>query len=269
MSILKRIVTKGKAVVRRGPSALRNMLFSRLRIWPVRSMRDHWIATIPTYCISLKGAEARRALVESQVVSMGIERFAFVDAVEAKDLSYEMVERQMLYASNDCKKVHGRDLSLQEIACSLSHARAYEQIAASQDGWALILEDDALFRCTRLAAIEWQDIPSNTDVVYLSAFLSATPPLNLVRGVVYRATSYAGSAAAYLVSRAAARRLAEVAIPVVHAADGLLGRVTNHHAESDNNRSVKDLPLLSAVIVHPEAVNNGSVEHYHISTISQ
>lgn len=268
MSLLKRITTKGKAVVRRGPSALRNMLFSRLRIWPVRSLRNHWIAKIPTYCISLRGAEARRALVASQVASIGIDKFTFVDAVEAKDLSYDMVARQMLYASSDCKKVHGRDLTLQEIACSLSHAKAYEQIAASQDEWALILEDDALFRCTRLAAIEWQDVPSTTDVVYLSAFLSTRPPLDPIKGMVYRATSFAGSAAGYLVSRSAARRLAKVAIPVIHAADGLLGRVTNHHTLSDNDTSEQKFPMLSAVIVHPEAINNGSVEHYHISTIS-
>ncbi len=268
MPSLSAISTKLRAILRRGLPSLRNVVFARLGYWPVRSLADHWMADIPMYCINLKRDTTRRALVQRQVEKMGLRRFEFIDAVDARQLEMDEVQRDGRYDSTACLASHPRDLTLNEIACSLSHAAAYARIVSAGDPWALILEDDVLFRCGRIARLKWRDIPDGVDMVFLNAFVKPMPPRNRINGMVYADTSYHGSAAAYLISLETAKRLLQSAIPVVHAADGLLGRVLSQPPGEAHEFRQKGVSLtLKAVIVYPEAITNGSVEHYHASAI--
>jgi GR25 family glycosyltransferase involved in LPS biosynthesis len=134
--------------------------------------------------------------------------------------------------------------------------------------WALIIEDDALFRTRRLSRLQFESIPPGTDMVFLNAFLDATPPLDRIAPGLYADTSYAGSAAAYIVSLSAAEKLLEAAVPVVHAADGLTGRVLALPPNGSHPFRQKGVSLsLKAVLAYPEAVTNGSTEHYYRSSI--
>lgn len=268
MSSLSAISTKLRAILRRGLPSLRNVVFARLGYWPVRSLADHWIADIPMYCINLSRDTTRRALVQRQVEKLGLRRFEFIDAIDARQLAMDEVHRDGRYDSTACLASRPRDLTLNEIACSLSHAAAYARVVAAGDPWALILEDDALFHSGRIAQLKWQDIPDGVDIVFMNAFLDSMPPRNRINGMVYADTSYHGSAAAYLISLDTAKRLLQAAIPVVHAADGLLGRVLSRPAgEAHEFRQTGVSLTLKGVLVYPEAVTNGSVEHYHSSAI--
>ena len=264
------IFKKGAAILRRGPLVARNILLARLRRWPVSRITGHWINEIPVYCVSLPTATERRSLILSQVENIGIRNFRFVDAVQASDLTYDKVASDGLYASEICRHFHGRDLRLTEIACSISHAKTYQLISGSTAPWSLIIEDDALFRARRLARFTWQQIPTDAQIVFLSSFLHERPPKDKISHHVYGGESYAGSTAAYLISREAAEVLALSAIPVVHAADGLLGRVTNRpDIVPERYRDIVRQPMLRSAIVHPELIYNGSVEYYHLSAIGK
>lgn len=268
MSALDRILRKSGAIVRRGLPSLRNVVFSRLGIWPVGSLTDHWLADLPTYCISLVRATERRRLISRQVETMGLRQFEFLDAVDARTLSMASLVESGTYDSDTCRTFHTRDLTLNEIACSLSHASAYRTIVERAHEWALILEDDALFRTSRIARLQRADIPPDTDMVFLNAFLDRTPPLDPISRTLFRDTSYNGSAAAYMVSLSAADRLLKAALPVVHAADGLTGRVLSLPQGASHAFRQRGVSLsMSAVLVYPEAVTNGSTEHYHRSSI--
>jgi glycosyl transferase family 25 len=212
------IMTKFGAVVRRGLPSLRNVVLSRLGIWPVSTLSAHWIADVPTYCISLTRATGRRRLMAAQVRAMELRHLEFVDAVDARTLSMEALRESGTYDSDTCRKYHTRDLTINEIACSLSHAAAYRLVVERGHPWALILEDDALFRTRRLSRLQRESIPQDTDIVFLNAFLDRRPPLDPIGQHLYRDTSYNGSAAAYMVSLDAARHLLAPAFPVVHAA---------------------------------------------------
>ena len=264
------ILRKGAAILRRGPLVARNYLLARLRRWPVSRITGHWINEIPVYCVSLRGATERRSLIQSQVEKIGIQHFQFVDAVQASDLTHETAASENLYAPEVCRHFHGRDLRLTEIACSLSHAKAYRLIAESQAPWSLIIEDDALFRARRLAGLTWQQLPGEAQIIFLSAFLHERPPKGKIAREVYSGESYAGSTAAYLINREAAALLADAAVPVVHAADGLLGRVTNRPDEiPERYQAAVRFPILRSAIVHPEVIYNGSVEYYHLTAIGK
>ena len=75
------------AVVRKCPATLRNIVFARLGIWPVGRIDGTDVQDIPTYCISLTRAAGRRELMNRQARQLGLKRFEFVDAVDARELT--------------------------------------------------------------------------------------------------------------------------------------------------------------------------------------
>jgi len=263
-----RFSDKVRAIARRGLPTARNVLYSKLGIWPVKDLSDHWIADIPTYCISLPSATDRRRIVESQVQGMGLRKFTFVDAVIAKTLDRHRLIRDGSYDPKRCLEFHSRELTMNEIACSLSHAAVYRTIVSEGHPWALIVEDDALFNTRQLRRLSFEEIPAGHHLVFLNAFLSEYPPRDRISGRFFKDTSYHGSSAAYLVSLEAAGRLLEEAIPVVHAADGLLGRVLPHpDSESHAFRQRGVSITIEAALAYPELVVNGSTDHYYRSSI--
>lgn len=265
---LRWLLQKSKAVVRKGPSTLRNLVYSRLGVWPVDRIDGSDLQTIPTYCISLAGDTRRRRLVQDQVRGLGLERFEFVDAIDARTL-----DRQQLIAAGQLDdattlKFHSRLLTINEVACSLSHGIAYRRIAERGHPVALVLEDDALFISRRARSFRLSDVPSDFDCVFLNAFLFEEPPRGHLKGMVFRDTSYSGSAAAYLLSARGAQKLAAACLPVIHAADGLLGRCLElADGQSHPFRQRGATTTIRGYIVHPDCVLNGSASYYHLSEV--
>ncbi len=267
-SSLHPAVAKMKAIARRGLPSLRNVVFSWFGYWPAGPLGDHWLVDMPIYCISLARAHRRRAVIASQARRLGFSRLELVDAVDASQLSYDRLAADGLYDHKESLRWHAKGLTINEIACSLSHLACYRRIAADDAPMALVIEDDALFRVGRLRKLRLEAIPEWADIAFLNAFYGRTPPDGEIGGGWYRDDSYEGSAAAYLVPKRTAEVLQSKAVPVVHAADGLLGRALSWSGPFPHGFRQQGCSLVfRTVMAWPEAVTNGSTEHYYRSSL--
>lgn len=109
---------------------------------------------VPILVISLESAVSRRAQITAQMAQQGL-TFEFVSAVTAsavredRSLGQPASERTLRLGS-------GFVLGNAELACTLSHRKAYEQIVRLGVAGALILEDDAVLD-PRFASF-WHDL---------------------------------------------------------------------------------------------------------------
>jgi glycosyl transferase family 25 len=237
-------------VVVKGPAIARNIAFSQFDYWPARRLRNEEIRNLPIYCVSMTTATRRRRIIERQVTQLGLAAFIFVDAVAGANLDLAELERQGLYDDAAAKRFHERSLSLSEIACSLSHGRAYDIIVSRGHEVSMIIEDDSLFVPSRLDRLDLGALPLGWDVAFLNSFIENGRPRRRISGSLFHGDAYTGSSAAYLVSKKGAQRFAKGYRPVVHAADGYVGR--------------NDIMRL---MYHPDCVLNGSVCHFYTNTV--
>lgn len=269
MKSTESLLLRLRTLVRKAPSTLRNIVFSKLGVWPVSSLGNSELRHIPVLCISLPRAHAKRRMMTTQVRSLEFASFEFIDAVDATTLDRDELNKQGTIDDALSRIYHERTLTLTEIACSLSHRRAYELIVDRRYEYALVLEDDALFVSRRAKRVSLSDVPAGFDVLFLSSFLIEEPPMGRVRGGVYGPLSYHGSAAAYIVSRAGAEKLLRNSLPVLHAADGLLGRALPAEGRRDET-SFRQRGVsfeLRAYVSYPDSVLNGSCVHYYRSDV--
>ena len=244
------LLRKSRAVVVKGPAVARNVAFSLFNYWPTRRLRNDSIRNLPIYCVSPVAAIRRRRIIRNQVLGMGLTAFAFVDAIASDRLDRDDLQRQGLYDDAAAKTFHHRSLTPSEIACSLSHGRAYDLIVSHTHEISMIIEDDSLFVPSRLDSIRLDDLPDGWDIAFLNSFVEQGRPQRRIAHTLYFGDAYTGSSCAYLVSRKGVRLLAEGYKPVIHASDGYAGR--------------NDIFRLA---YYPDCVLNGSVCHYYNSTI--
>lgn len=95
----------------------------------------------PIFVINLARHKERRAFIKMQLEAAGLD-FEFIDAFDGQLLTSEYLEKN--YDSSLAKTIVGRDLTLGEIGCALSHLSIYRKIVADELPFAVILEDDAL-----------------------------------------------------------------------------------------------------------------------------
>ena len=246
----KQLVNKFHAVVVKGPAIARNIVFSQFDYWPTRRLRNEEIRNLPIYCVSMTSATRRRRIIERQVAEMSLEAFTFVEAIAGDNLDLVDLEQQGLYDDAAAKRFHERSLSLSEIACSLSHGRAYDIIVSRGHEVSMVIEDDSLFVPSRMDRLDLSALPPGWDIAFLNSFIENGRPRRRISGSLYHGDAYTGSCAAYLVSKKGAQRIAEGYKPVIHAADGYVGR-------SDIMR----------LMYYPDCVLNGSVSHYYSNTV--
>lgn len=257
------------SVLRKLPGYARNVAFSRLSYWPAGSIAGSDLHATPTYCISLRRAAAKRHLIQKQVNALELEKFQFIEAIDARNLDLEQLALEHRFDSQESKRYHPAGLTLNEIACSLSHRAAYQAIVAAHQPVALVIEDDALFVSRQLRRFKFSNVPPDYDIVFLNSFRYCEPPNGLIAGSIYDTSSYRGSSAAYLLSLAGARKLLDSSLPVIHAADGLLGR-SIALGPGEVGHSFKQVGAkcsLNAYLCYPDCVLNGSTCHYHVSDV--
>ena len=166
--------------------------------------------------INLDRSRDRLAHVSAEFARIGVafERVVAIDARDRPDLA-EMPQRK--------KRLRMADT---EIACLLSHKQCWSMIAAGDDAYGAIFEDDVVFSDNAgalLADVGW--IPADADIVKLETFFNRTV---ISRKRVACGHGFSASrlhavhigAAGYILSRQAARDLIEatneIAIPVDH-----------------------------------------------------
>lgn len=91
--------------------------------------------------ISLLRSPDRREAIAARLDALGL-AYNFVDAVDALALENDQVQK--IQSNQSAKRNYGRTIGSMEIACALSHLKAYESILADSLDGAIILEDDAL-----------------------------------------------------------------------------------------------------------------------------
>lgn len=91
------------------------------------------------YIISLE-TSLRRSKIKERLNEINLD-FEFISAVDKNSITEN--EINALYNADECKRRHGRDLVKAEIACFMSHIKAWHKIA-DQNECAIILEDDAI-----------------------------------------------------------------------------------------------------------------------------
>lgn len=95
---------------------------------------------IETFIIHLKRAEQRRAHVESVIAELPF-KGRIVDAVDGRTITKDEIEQH--YQRKLHKPSYPFAMSSNEIACFLSHRKAWQEIVDSNLDAALVMEDDA------------------------------------------------------------------------------------------------------------------------------
>jgi glycosyl transferase, family 25 len=171
---------------------------------------------VRTYLINLDCDTARLAWMHDQLAALGIP-YERVPAVYGEELSpLDAAYHQ------DPKRV---GLSPAEIGCLLSHLKLWTRIAAGEGKAALVLEDDVHFKpdfADMLASIEIDGADPvvhklETFLAVVTAFLSPRQCIGRRRGLDL--LTLHGGAAAYVISRAGAKALAEAGDRFTQSAD--------------------------------------------------
>jgi GR25 family glycosyltransferase involved in LPS biosynthesis len=98
----------------------------------------------PVWVINLERSEARWTSIQQSLKSVGIGNYSRIDAVDALRLSKEEIERA--YDAGKNRKHYFSPLKTGEIACFLSHRKAWRKLVEGDLNGAFVVEDDVIFR---------------------------------------------------------------------------------------------------------------------------
>lgn len=169
--------------------------------------------SIPVHVISLPRRSDRRAWMKTHLQQIGLP-CSFFDATDARDLHPDQLARCYDPARFALHNPGQPEMTIGLLACTLSHTRLWQQIAASGTPWTLVLEDDAVFTHrdpTRLLESIAAAAGPN-DVVLLNSrtrgvWMRDRIPLGTAGCTLYHVNAETFLAAAYLISLGAAQRL--------------------------------------------------------------
>jgi glycosyl transferase, family 25 len=95
---------------------------------------------IKIYIINLKRSKERRGEMIRKMNSYGLE-YEFFQAIDGQELSKELLD-EIYSQPYSFKKAFGREMTLGEIGCAMSHLNLYKKVVDEKTALALILEDD-------------------------------------------------------------------------------------------------------------------------------
>lgn len=99
---------------------------------------------IKTYVVNLPKDTDRRISVAKELSKIPCLDPEFVDAVDGGELGKEKLGK--LFDFKKSKSYQSNDLALGEVGCTLSHYECYKRLLASDQEFALIVEDDIGFK---------------------------------------------------------------------------------------------------------------------------
>lgn len=176
----------------------------------------HW----PVYVINLAEARERLNSVTEELHRVGLD-FRRIEAVPAGEVSPDIFSR--VYDGRRNRRSAKAPLSRPEIACYLSHIKAWQTIAASDAPGAVVLEDDFIAHAALPGVIG--ELAADTaawDIVKLYSTPRTSGPLVRRLSGGFRlvdARIIPARTIAYAITTETARRLAETAIPFARPVD--------------------------------------------------
>lgn len=173
------------------------------------------------YFINLDRSPDRLAYMTKTLDGLGLD-YERVAAVDGRALSESAIAAVYQFRPGT------QFLDPGSIACSLSHRKVWERIVASDDDYALVLEDDVIFGENAraiLADTGW--IPDGTELLRLETFRRHTvrgrePVATAGDRAIYRLHHIHNGTGAYIVSKGAAARLLEHMTRFSYAVDYVL-----------------------------------------------
>lgn len=170
---------------------------------------------LKTYIINLEKSTVRRQYMQELLSGYEFLDVEFLKAIDGRLFSGE--ERRSMFDYEKSVKLYGKDINPGEVGCALSHRKAYEELLRSGNEYALILEDDiSIVRDLQSLDISEIDSIMKTDVP--KAMMLSGDYWYLKRQKIVRLFSAVG-AYAYLVNRAAAKRILSILPPCCVADD--------------------------------------------------
>ena len=170
---------------------------------------------LKTYIINLEKSAVRKQYMQDLLAQYSFLDVEFLNAIDGRLLSDEERSSRFDYARS--KKVYGRTLNAGEVGCALSHRKAYEAILEGNEPYALVLEDDiAIQRDLNLLPLEKVDKimrSSRPRALMLSgdfSFYRRRPVIKIYSAV---------GAYAYIINKAAAKRIMSISPPCCVADD--------------------------------------------------
>lgn len=157
------------------------------------------------YYINLARRPERRAAMEQRFAALGMP-CQCVEAVVPAEIT---AEQRQLFCAPDAYRWQTEG----ELACSLSHAKALRAFLATEDNFAAVFEDDAILSASLPGFLEaFAKAAGDIDILRLETDngrlrLPSSPHTRIAGFAVYRLYNAGGGAAAYIVSRRAARRI--------------------------------------------------------------
>jgi len=154
--------------------------------------------------------------------------FTLFDAVDGRALSTD--ERRQYSRWRSLFEI-GRDMTLGDVGCSMSHLRVYERMLADGIPELVVVEDDVQPTAALVDILAARDaLPADWQVVTLHSLFASAAPQPLDRPPLtgdYRVCTYGRipfGTQCYLINRAGARRALDVGYPVRMPPDELLYR---------------------------------------------
>ena len=170
---------------------------------------------LKTYIINLERSTVRKQYMSDLLSSYSFLDIEYIRAIDGRQLSEE--ERTSLFDYSKSKEVYGRFLNAGEVGCALSHRKVYEELLRGVESYALVLEDDIAIQrdLNYLPFMEIEKIMSTSRprALMLSgdySFYRRKPVIHIYSAV---------GAYAYIINRAAAKRILSIMPPCCVADD--------------------------------------------------
>jgi glycosyl transferase family 25 len=193
------------------------------------------------FVISLPAAAARREQIVPQLERAGIS-FEIVGAVSGSEIADDLHR----YCPSLYSPRYGWNMTLNEVACCVSHGRALEAFLVSGETCGLILEDDAVVPPeTKIAIVRC--LPTKFDVLKVGGIGEAAPITSAMR--VRRTNKPTMGAHAYVVSQSGAQKLLSRLTPVTVQYDSYLRHVYEHGC------------IVFETVPHLVSANDGGISH--------
>lgn len=177
---------------------------------------------VTAYIINLKTSEDRKLYMEKVMAPMQSLSPVFIEAVNGRMMTDDEINES--FDQKVAFKHYGRELLPAEIGCTLSHKKCAKALLDSDEQFALILEDDLIWRIPDVQPLfELLAESLSTDkpvVVLLSGDYWYTSTNRLDENYRLASVRDAVCAQAYLINRAAAAAL--INMPNWHLADDWL-----------------------------------------------
>jgi glycosyl transferase family 25 len=179
----------------------------------------------PVWVISLTRAVERRRLISRSLEQLSVD-FEVFDAVDGRALNASELRQ---YSQRGAMFRLGRAMMSGEVGCALSHLALYSAMVERDLPVVAVMEDDAEPSPNLPDVLDaLRDLPFEWDVITLHSLFHTSDPIPVSDGALVgdsRVCAYRGpifGTQCYLITRAAAAKLARVGAPVRIPADTLL-----------------------------------------------